>query len=80
MATKAAKKAARALCQQYDGLTSDDQRREFWRKNEAALSARAADVSCLAIICMTAAKPLSRRARANLNFQVRNEPQHRQAK
>lgn len=52
------------LCAQYDVLTSEEQRRAFYRTNEKALSE--AKGAGLVLVCMSAAKPLSLRARLQL--------------
>jgi hypothetical protein len=63
----ASKSQVLELCAQYDALTNDGDRRAFWQKNERAFSGK---ISGLAEICMAAAKPLSFRARAGMQFSV----------
>jgi hypothetical protein len=55
---------AAALCVEYDSLTSDEQRRAFWKRHEKTFSNPKAKVNGLALICMMAGIPFSNRARA----------------
>jgi hypothetical protein len=54
------------LCSQYDALTLDSERRAFWTRHEATLSAPKANIGGLILVCMSAAKPFSMRARLEL--------------
>ena len=64
--TRATTETVSALCAQYQTLNSDEERRAFWRRNEKALSDPKAKVGGLVLVCMSAAKPLSVRARFQL--------------
>lgn len=54
------------LIAHYDSLGSDPERRAFFRANEKALSNPTAKVPGLVLVCMSAANPLSARARFQL--------------
>jgi hypothetical protein len=62
--TRSSSASTAELCAQYNALASEEQRRAFWRRNEKALSE--AEVGGLVLVCMSAAKPLSLRARLQL--------------
>jgi hypothetical protein len=63
---KPAAELALELCDKYQALNSDEERRAFWRRNEKNLSDPKAKIPGLVQICMLAAKPLSIRAQFQL--------------
>jgi hypothetical protein len=63
---KSAAEIGAELCDKYQTLNSDEERRAFWQSNEKLLSDAKAKVPGLAQICMMAAKPLSPRAQSQL--------------